>query len=924
MRLSTQLTISTMALVAATVATVGVLAYRNIAAIAVQRTLSRTDAHVRMLANDLASMVASARADVTAFRDVIGLDEIIRLSRDPTLQRAGGQSLDKWRGRVAHRLVAELNAKPSYAQFRIIGVADGGREVIRVDRGGGEGTVRIVADADLQRKGDTDYFKQTIAARDGTVVVSPVDLNREQGVIETPHLPVVRAAAPVFAPDGQPFGIVIINVDMRSAFARLAAAAAANDTSLYVVNERGDYLVNPDAGREFGFDLGTPFRIQDDFPAVTPAIATGEQQPELMTDRAGRSFGVAVASTRLAGGPRLSLIETLPREAIVSTALSAIRDSSLLGGTAAMLGAIALAFLLARMLTRPLTEMTAAVTGFDFDGPLVVPLTAGGEIGALARAFKKMVREVREKSATMRRDAEVFTSIMTTIGEAVMLADRSGRIVYANRAYGELLGPRPEAGEDDRLDGFDVFRADDGSPVPLEQRPIARSLRGEPVDGYELLYRARGSDRMIHVLGSARPIRDAAGEQTGAVVVFRDVTVLKETERQLRHSQKLDAIGQLTGGIAHDFNNMLSVIVGTAEMLVEALRDRPDLLVLAKLIDQAADRGTELIGHLLAFSRKQPLQPRDVDVNRVVIDTVQLLRPTLGEHIEIEAMLEDDAQPALVDPSQLSTALLNLAINARDAMPGGGKLTLETGNVVLDDAYAQGNPDVQPGPYVMIVVSDTGCGMSAQVRDKVFEPFFTTKEVGKGTGLGLSMVYGFVKQSDGHIKIYSEEGHGTTIRLYLQRAHSQADAPAMAPTPIQGGGETILLVEDDAMVRDFVVTQLRSLGYTVVTAASGNAALSEVESGTAFDLLLTDVIMPGGMNGRQLADEVSRRRPGARILYTSGYSEDAIMHHGRLDRGMMLLSKPYRRSDLARMVRTALDRDAAVADRDAPDEKRTA
>jgi CheY-like chemotaxis protein len=358
---------------------------------------------------------------------------------------------------------------------------------------------------------------------------------------------------------------------------------------------------------------------------------------------------------------------------------------------------------------------------------------------------------------------------------------------------------------------------------------------------------------------------------------------------------------------------MLTVITGTAEILAEGLSDRPDLLAIARMIDQAADRGAELTRHLLAFARKQPLEPKSVDINTLVLDTVQLLRPTLGEHIELDAMLEPDADPAQIDPSQLSTALVNLAVNARDAMPNGGKLTLETGNVVLDEAYAKDNPGVAPGSYVMIAVSDTGCGIPAKLRDRVFEPFFTTKTPGKGTGLGLSMVYGFVKQSGGHIKIYSEEGYGTTVKLYLPRSGAPAAMPSTASPALVGGSETILVVEDDALVCNFVVTQLRSLGYRTLVGANGNAALKYLDDGTPFDLLLTDVIMPGGVNGRQLADTVVARRPSVKVLYTSGYTENAIVHHGRLDAGVLLLVKPYRKSDLARMVRAALDTAPALA-----------
>ena len=289
-----------------------------------------------------------------------------------------------------------------------------------------------------------------------------------------------------------------------------------------------------------------------------------------------------------------------------------------------------------------------------------------------------------------------------------------------------------------------------------------------------------------------------------------------------------------------------------------------------------------------------------------MLDIAKLLRPTLGEQIEVNSVLEQETASAHIDASQLANSLLNMAINARDAMPDGGKLLLETRNVVLDETYAQANPDVKPGPYVMLAVSDTGAGMSQEVLDKVFEPFFTTKDVGKGSGLGLSMVYGFVKQSGGHIRIYSEVGHGTTIKLYLPPARGQVEAAPAAPAALPQGNETVMVVEDDALVRDFVTAQLQSLGYRTVNAANGPAALNLIEGGQAFDLLFTDVIMPGGISGRDLADKVRARRPGTRVLYTSGYTDNAIVHQGRLDPGVLLLTKPYRKAQLADMIRRAL------------------
>jgi signal transduction histidine kinase len=383
---------------------------------------------------------------------------------------------------------------------------------------------------------------------------------------------------------------------------------------------------------------------------------------------------------------------------------------------------------------------------------------------------------------------------------------------------------------------------------------------------------------------------------------------IEATESQVRQAQKMEAIGQLTGGVAHDFNNILTVITGTIEILGDAVKDSPQLAQIISLISAAAARGADLTQHLLAFARRQPLQPRNTDVNALIIDAARLLRSTLGEQIEIESMLAPDSAPALIDPTQLSTAILNLALNARDAMPDGGKLTLETRNVVLDADYAGMSNDVKPGNYVMIAVSDTGVGIPAKLIDKVFEPFFTTKDVGKGSGLGLSMVYGFVKQSNGHLKIYSEEGHGTTVKLYLPQAAGVADAIAVeAGLPaFERGDKSILIVEDDALVREYVVTQIRSFGYKTLAASNATEALAIINGPDPIDLLFTDVIIPGGMNGRQLATEALLRRPELKVLYTSGYTENAIVHHGRLDADVLLLPKPYLSSDLARMIRTAL------------------
>jgi signal transduction histidine kinase/FixJ family two-component response regulator len=398
-------------------------------------------------------------------------------------------------------------------------------------------------------------------------------------------------------------------------------------------------------------------------------------------------------------------------------------------------------------------------------------------------------------------------------------------------------------------------------------------------------------------------------EEKDRLLYERDVADL-----QLRQAQKMEAVGQLTGGIAHDLNNILTVITGTIEILAEAVADQPQLLVVTKMIDEAAARGADLTQRLLAFARKQPLQPLEVNVNALVIEATNLLRPTLGEHVEVKIMLAGDTAHALIDPSQLTNAILNLALNARDAMGDRGQLVIETSNVVLDDNYASLNSDVAAGNYVMVAVTDSGHGIPASILQNVFEPFFTTKEVGKGSGLGLSMVYGFVKQSNGHIKIYSEKDHGTTVRIYLpQAAGAVLPAAELEDTAIiEGGNETILIVEDDHLVRTFVVGQIRSLGYVTLSAVNADEALVILNSAPTIDLLFTDMIMPGSMNGRQLAEEALRRRPTLKVLFTSGYTENTVIHYGRLDAGVLLLAKPYRRADLARMIRSALDADVTL------------
>ena len=1297
MSLSTRLISAMVVLVLLTAAAAGVFTYRSVESTILPSELDRVQTRASILASDLQAYVRGARADIAAFRAAVALEGLMHARLAGGTDPRSGRSEAEWRDGLANRFMAELAAKSSYVQFRVIGVADGGREILRVDRFGPGGTIRRVADDELQRKGDRPYFVQTIGLPADRLYTSRIDLDEEHGAIEVPHVPVMRIAAPVLAPDGKPFGIIIVNVDMRPLFAEFRARAR-DGQGTFVVNDEGDYLLHPDASREFGFQLGHRYRWQDDLPELAAALGGADSGVALVRDAAGNRLGAAVSAVRLAEGPMARVIETVPRAELMAPA-TAVERASLIAAAIATLCAIALAAFLGRSLARPLGAITKAVEGFTRGGAVVVPVDATGEIGVLARAFAQMVGEVRDKTAALEQETEghrrtaaalarhadrerLYGAVVEHSGDAIatetldgivtawnpaaermfgypakeiigqsveiivpadrreelhdifarlrrgehihhvdtvritrdgrridvsmsvsplksetgeiigaakiardvseerraqaalvremeerrqifetsldliVVTDRSGLLLHVSPSVKDILGYAPDemvgrnaidfiypgdlhntrnemrlarsgramrnfecryvhrdgrivslswtgmwsepvqkhffsgrdmteqkiaeekfrlavdaspvgilmtdgAGEivlanaeTERMFGYDrgdllgrtvetlvpdglrarhaahrhAFTAlsdshrmgpgrelqglrKDGSQFPLEiglnpihtphgllvlgmlvdvtesrkakeelldSERMARGIIDTALDAFvqmdetgavvewnrqaeavfgwsraeavgrrlaELIvpqrYRGRHSYGLAQylqrgtsaVLGrrfeiealrrdgkeikielSVTALRRRGGHMFNAFV--RDLTDKIAADEHLRQAQKMETIGQLTGGIAHDFNNILTVITGTIEILEEGVAEDPGLATIARMIDEAALRGAELTQRLLAFARRQPLQPRTTDINTLIVDAAKLLRPTLGEHIEIESAFDEEAWPALVDPGQLSNALINLAVNARDAMPEGGKLVLETGNVQLDENYARMHDEVASGPYVMIAVSDTGHGIPAGIRDKVFDPFFTTKGTGKGTGLGLSMVYGFVKQSNGHIKIYSEEGHGTTIKIYLPRAGSEADAAvtAQAPTALEGGTETILVVEDDPLVRNYVATQLNSLGYTTLTAANATEALEYIDGVKSFDLLFTDVIMPGSINGRQLADEAKRRRPGLKVLYTSGYTENAIVHHGRLDPGVMLLPKPYRKADLARMVRTALARETPGID----------
>jgi PAS domain S-box-containing protein len=515
--------------------------------------------------------------------------------------------------------------------------------------------------------------------------------------------------------------------------------------------------------------------------------------------------------------------------------------------------------------------------------------------------FTAIIRDISERKRAEDKLRQ-FSRAVEQSANLVVITDATGTIQYVNQRFlqatgytaAEVIGGSPSLWKSGRTD------------AAAYQRLWQTVLAGEDWRGEFENRRKDGS--AIYVSATISPVRDESGRITHFIAIEEDITQRREIEEQLRQAQKLEAVGQLTGGLAHDFNNLLSVIVGNLDILQDHFPQSAKARELVDMALAASLRGAELTRQLLAFARRQPLKPVAFDLNALVSQSAVMLRRMLGETLQVEVRLDGGTRPVEADPSQVESALTNLAINARDAMPKGGKLFIETANKVLDEDYAADNPDARPGSYVMLSVTDTGTGIAPDLLARVCEPFFTTKPAGKGSGLGLSMVYGFARQSGGHLKIYSEVGHGTTVRLYLPRAERNEVAeerPAVGDISAPPG-VTVLVVEDNDDVRKLVVRQLTEFGYAVRAASNAAAALEILEHEPRIDLLFTDIIMPGGMLGTELAAEVRRRRPAIKILLTTGFSEAAAQT--TLEPALPIITKPYRKRALAEKLRDVLAR----------------
>ncbi len=975
------------------------------------------------------SEIGDLRSDLRILSEVPPIAGIIRATDDPHgVDTQEGTGLVFWKTRLEEIFRAFIISHEHYRQVRFIGLADEGRELVRVDKvlspqkiGPLRSTIkgiRNVRGDDLQHKAGRDYFQEGLKLKPGQIHLSDITLNREHGRIEEPRWPALRGIVAIFDQrTGRRFGMIVVNIDVQAAF-ELIRKNASPAAEVFVLGENGDFLVHPDRSKEFAFEFGPPFRWKDMFPDAelghhehSDMAEFGDPHTHSYTDSDD-----ITAHSRILYDPEdpSRFVDIIFRQQN-TTLLASFEQSTfwvLLACLAAALATSALIVAYLRRELRPLNQLTDAarnirlgemhsklpqtaieelyplatamaelqeemevknrtpvmihsidaegrllfVNGFwletlgyerdevigrhlgDFqtedsrarcvgnmerfvrDGTArnlsVEFATKGGDVrhlllsaeairdtdGNFVRSIAVMVdiTDKLEVEAALRQSEEMFERAFQSAGIGAALVTLDGGIHKVNRKLSDIL-----ARDHDDLSSMSILDL-----VVLEDLPLMRSAierlesEHDEIDPFEVRFLRPGGTE-VPTMTSFGVVHDLDGSHAYLICQVSDLTNLRQAEAQLLQAQKMEAIGNLTGGIAHDFNNILGIVLGNLQLLQRRLSGGKPVLKLAEDAIAATKRGAELTRQLLAFSRRQVLEPKVVDLNEMISNLEKMLRRTLAENIVVEIETAPAPQKVKVDPAQFESAILNLSINARDSMPKGGRLTIGIGMQHLQRSDTYVMKDIEPGDYAVVTVTDTGHGMPAEVRDKIFEPFFTTKGVGKGSGLGLSMVYGFVQQSGGTIHVYSEEGVGTRFTVYLpvyagEEAVTEADETVLDQPH---GSETILLVEDEPAFRSVAAQQLEDLGYKVVAAEDAAGALETLEHHADIDLLLTDMIMPGGLNGHQPADEVRKTRPGISIVITSGYPRDGF-DEGRRYR---FLQKPFTQEVLARTVRAALD-----------------
>jgi PAS domain S-box-containing protein len=645
-------------------------------------------------------------------------------------------------------------------------------------------------------------------------------------------------------------------------------------------------------------DVGTP---PPDFRQAAGTISA--QQPIVILPNSKDSVAAYEALNDLYGKPVAILRILLPRKIYQQGQASLLQFLLLLLAAGLAFGGITI-LLLERVVISRMADLTDKITLIGTSGNLGARLDVSGkdELAYLGTAINSMLEDLERVQNERHEERTRLAVLIEKMPAVIWTTDIELRFTHSTGAGLQALGLRTN-----ELVGQSIFQYL-GTEDP-ESAPIAasrRALAGETVS-YEHEWQQRVLDCYV------QPLRGADGSLLGVIGVALDITDRKHLADQLRQSQKMQAVGELAGGVAHDFNNLLMVVKGHAQLLLDRLPDASPLRQSVQQVEKAADRAASLTRQLLAFSRKQVLQPRVLDMNDVVAGMIKMFARVIGENIEMAFLPAANLGRTKADPGQIEQVLLNLVVNARDAMPKGGRLTIETSNIHLDRGHAATHVSMEPGPYVMLTVSDTGCGMDAATQARIFEPFFTTKGPGKGTGLGLATVYGVVKQSGGYIWVYSEVGHGSTFKIYLPQVMAEVDKPAEKESPrMSVGTETILFVEDEQSVRDLVCDYLSSAGYRVLQAGDGVEALEVAAAhGGPIHMLVTDVVMPR-MSGRDLANQLTSERPDLKVLFISGYTDDTIVRHGVLDGGVAFLQKPFNLKSLAEKIREVLSGEPAA------------
>lgn len=920
-----------------------------------------TDALIQHEINERKLTTLSKAADVKRFLQGAKSDTLF-LSKTPPIQgiirSRSGQEFDAKQNSYYEQCVSHLEiifrelarAKPHYLQLRFID--ETGQELVRIN----SKDLKTIH-SELQNKAKRPYFIQTMKLQEGQTHVSPLDLNIEHGKIQIPHTPVIRYATPVFDEENKNNrkGIVIINISAQPLLDQIKEEKKHDLGKTFLVNHEGFYLAHPEESKEWGADLGTDQQLDRDYPKETAS--------SILSGKAGvlsQGFDDIFVYQPIVPDPLHPekfwvVVQLTPKESFASQSVAFKRFCALLillGGAFISMIFLFYIFRVARPIKKIIDADLAVAQGEEHDIEIPEAEIPYNEIGQIMRSRNEMIAALNQAKGEMKRlmqrekelaaieadqkrvqelqqldeklEKEIaerkkakekleisqvrFQEILSSVGDAVVSINEEQKIILFNEQAEEIFEYKskeiigkpietliPHRFRENHREHVTQFAA-----KKISQKRLGE--RGRPLFGV----RKNGEEFEAEITISKTKIE---GKWVFTAIV-RDISERKLLEEQFLQAQKMESIGQLAGGIAHDFNNQLIVITGYSQMLLSALDPDDPKRWDIEQIKKAGERSTHLTQQLLSFSRRQIISPKNINLNELILNMDKMLGWIIGEEIELVTLPASQLGIVKADPAQIEHVLVNLVVNARDAMPQGGKLTLTTANVLLDQKYAESHQGVTPGEYVLLCVNDTGVGMSPEAKAHIFEPFFTTKGKERGTGLGLATCYGIVKQNGGVISVYSEPGHGTTIKLYFPRVKEAADIlPGPEKTKeLPRGNETILLVEDENSVRELTSKILRQQGYNVLEAANGEEALRKAKKhDQKIHLLLADVIMPQ-MGGKELADQIESFLPKTKVLFMSGYTDNAIGQHGVLKPNIAFIQKPFSAAALAFKIRELLDK----------------